>query len=239
MYGEHLPEESPRLPSQGSSPHVRGARRGVLARGQPTGVIPACTGSTSLRMGVLPGTRGHPRMYGEHRAVKDRERLHRGSSPHVRGALGEPADRVLQVGVIPACTGSTRPPPPRRTRSRGHPRMYGEHSYQERVRRWTAGSSPHVRGALTVPATCRRSDRGHPRMYGEHQCGLPDAVLNAGVIPACTGSTSLGSIHSVTPRGSSPHVRGAHPKTGMPSVSFGVIPACTGSTKVPRVSRLQ
>ena len=128
-------------------------------------------------------------MCGEHPATEPLQLSTVGSSPHVRGALGDDAGLPLHSGIIPACAGSTNcviPPSQRRT-----------------------GSSPHVRGALpkrvmandflgiipacagsTMPThTGMNTGRDHPRMCGEHA--------------SC-------SLHRFPRQGSSPHVRGAH-----------------------------
>ena len=84
----------------------------------------------------------------------------------------KPADSP--VWIIPACAGSTGPAASRRSLSRDHPRMCGEHGEHIMVGQSLTGSSPHVRGALATPRT-----RGQ----------------ETGIIPACAGSTGGGRIH--------------------------------------------
>ena len=138
----------------------------------------------------------------------------------------------LEVGIIPACAGSTGLHAIRGCSLRDHPRMCGEHTTDDSFNLDHMGSSPHVRGAHCetcpsvfetgiIPAcagsthskpTTRSSIRDHPRMCGEHRN-----------IIACI-CVSLGS---------SPHVRGAQKhcrhRRGVP----GIIPACAGSTSTP------
>ena len=71
--GEHLARIKKELPSEGSSPHTRGARAGVGDAGVEMRIIPAYAGSTR---GGASGTDDIP-----------------GSSPHTRGA----PDRGVQV----------------------------------------------------------------------------------------------------------------------------------------------
>ena len=91
------------------------------------------------------------------------------------------------------------------------------------------GSSPHARGALgdvvaalhghgIIPACAgstgastpgHTSARDHPRMRGEHG--------------TCTSAADEWG-------GSSPHARGALPRTGLVHDVAGIIPACAGST---------
>ena len=148
-------------------------------------------------------------MCGEHFVIGYKGMLKLGSSPHVRGALGDRGQS--------------------QSRARDHPRMCGEHPGLSRLFRRSSGSSPHVRGAPTahpantrpagiIPAcagstTIRRSwsdsNRDHPRMCGEH------------AVPPEPPPRRLGS---------SPHVRGALEKSVLADVQTGIIPACAGST---------
>ena len=174
------------------------------------GIIPACAGSTPVKVSIIssvwgssPHVRGaparpwgqgeargdHPRMCGEHTPCTASCRHYAGSSPHVRGA----------PGAYRTCTGKTR----------DHPRMCGEHRVidktgvvpmgiipacagstngKARSPITSKGSSPHVRGA--------RRDSTRPRGF-------------AGIIPACAGSTCSAPCLAHVFRGSSPHVRGA------------------------------
>ena len=86
MYGEHLPTASVFHPLTGSSPHVRGALNADGADDVPSGIIPACAGSTSSSASPVPQSRDHPRMCGEHFCSTEGTAESTGSSPHVRGA---------------------------------------------------------------------------------------------------------------------------------------------------------
>ena len=130
MCGEHLLRTRLRTPTEGSSPHVRGALPRVPVEGTFLGIIPACAGSTRSARRSQTAARDHPRMCGEHTARLPRTIPCRGSSPHVRGAL---------VDFVNA-----------HTHSRDHPRMCGEHSQDSSFLSSFMGSSPHVRGALQL-----------------------------------------------------------------------------------------
>ena len=147
-------------------------------------------------------------MCGEHFIISARGLGKTGSSPHVRGALRPSATIGLGCGIIPACAGSTLFCHRFFGRFRDHPRMCGEHLPESAICGHSRGSSPHVRGAPS------RSPLG---------------AVNAGIIPACAGSTPhrrvLHAHRRDHPRmcgehfcctlsiwvsvGSSPHVRGA------------------------------
>ena len=51
--------------------------------------------------------RDHPRMCGEHEQAERAFIENTGSSPHVRGARNLTFDGLDDVGIIPACAGST------------------------------------------------------------------------------------------------------------------------------------
>ena len=147
-------------------------------------------------------------MCGEHRRPLCRWSGTRGSSPHVRGALGRSPASSAKQGIIPACAGSTSSFRIVPSRCGDHPRMCGEHTYTVGALVGRRGSSPHVRGAPAGP--------------------VPD-VRAGGIIPACAGSTPCPRARSPQTRdhprmcgehrgrtvvkyrclGSSPHVRGA------------------------------
>ena len=168
-------------------------------------------------------------MRGEHQTSSNLSAPFGGSSPHARGALPEPAQGALCLGIIPACAGSTRARPRRSRVRRDHPRMRGEHRWPRRPSLQPPGSSPHARGALDLHLRHRRL---------------------AGIIPACAGSTRWASAGTAAPRdhprmrgehlpaahrlvrlrGSSPHARGALSSRPERSPSARIIPAYAGST---------
>ena len=168
MCGEHPSISDQDIQSQGSSPHVRGARSGLVRGSVSPGIIPACAGSTDSHCRPQESSRDHPRMCGEHHVLFYIYVDKWGSSPHVRGALGVTTGVVAMIGIIPACAGSTRTPLMTRCMIRDHPRMCGEHCSSSANRSASPGSSPHVRGAHWL-APLRR--------------------ISAGIIPACAGST--------------------------------------------------
>ena len=109
--GEH-PLPSNRLPLWwGSSPRARGALQGNPRRPQPPGIIPACAGSTDGPPRRPRHRRDHPRVRGEHCGSTPTPTPTRGSSPRARGAHARAPSARLDVGIIPACAGSTSRPP--------------------------------------------------------------------------------------------------------------------------------
>ena len=147
-------------------------------------------------------------MCGEHEKILLYGDAIPGSSPHVRGAHNLTVDSVQNIGIIPACAGSTAFTRQSCRIERDHPRMCGEHGAQCSAIEIELGSSPHVRGA--------------PCVFHYRSCLV-------GIIPACAGSTPMRSAGRPCRRdhprmcgehcdfdwfsgvfeGSSPHVRGA------------------------------
>ena len=107
MCGEHIVANRNCGSVQGSSPHVRGARAGRARPAGPSGIIPACAGSTLTPATSRCTSGDHPRMCGEHYGDSDFVNELEGSSPHVRGARFIKSATQDAVGIIPACAGST------------------------------------------------------------------------------------------------------------------------------------
>src|SRR5690606_32076383 len=111
----------------------------------------------------------HPRIRGEHQYRNHVPWLKTGSSPHTRGARLLYGAGRANVGIIPACAGSTWPGRSRHTPALDHPRVRGERSVRAEAMGSTVGSPPRARGAHDA---------------------LADAVVQMRIIPACAGSTN-------------------------------------------------
>ena len=85
--GEHDDGHLGHRPVEGSSPRVRGTRRGGQRHQEGTGIIPTCAGNTEPTWNSIGKKRDHPRVCGEHRVVWGLDQLSQGSSPRVRGTL--------------------------------------------------------------------------------------------------------------------------------------------------------
>ena len=96
---------------------------------------------------------------------------------------------LAQVGIIPACAGSTR--------AMQSPSVL------------KTGSSPHARGAPRSGLSAAEERWDHPRMRGEHREGEYFDAAGTGIIPACAGSTPSVLEIKTASAGSSPHARGA------------------------------
>ena len=211
-------------------PRIRGEhpRLGCLPD-RPSRIIPAYAGSTPRIVHAEQSSADHPRIRGEHVTPLPGETLACGSSPHTRGAPQHPNALPRRSRIIPAYAGSTTASHHKRSQTRDHPRIRGEHTSGTNSSSCRDGSSPHTRGARSYapPVECLRR-----------------------IIPAYAGSTSFGRLTTTPPTdhprirgehisdgstarmrgGSSPHTRGARRLNAEHHHRIRIIPAYAGST---------
>ena len=154
----------------GSSPRVRGKRRGGDDGAHGPGLIPACAGKTAAMVSSAAASMAHPRVCGENVLKSSLRRASVGSSPRVRGKHSRAARAFFELRLIPACAGKTPLHPHRGMDPRAHPRVCGENTVRLRIDWLRRGSSPRVRGKRVARA--RR-------------------VADGRLIPACAGKTRL------------------------------------------------
>ena len=172
-------------------------------------------------------------MCGEHYGRTWEEFLNLGSSPRVRGTLGDQKTKKNSRRFIPACAGNTSTPSSRREQGKVHPRVCGEHGAYTPEELQEKGSSPRVRGTQSllrlrcgcqgfIPACAGNTYRinssasgfkVHPRVCGEH----------LGKVPPCAQG-----------KGSSPRVRGTRLTESGKVTRTRFIPACAGNTNAPQ-----
>ena len=154
-------------------------------------IIPAHAGNTSRGSCAWYPRRDHPRACGEHVVERRSRRGFKGSSPRMRGTLGELVSDCLRMGIIPAHAGNTILSRDGAWDELDHPRACGEHGNRRPREVSVWGSSPRMRGTLAnniglaidpgiipahagnTPAQARtgRHGRDHPRACGEHLRG--------------------------------------------------------------------
>ena len=125
--GEHTGLTRPLRRSCGSSPRVRGTRRGLYSTTVCRRFIPAGAGNTFAIFLSVPSTPVHPRGCGEHRCAGTSPSNASGSSPRVRGTPLRNADEPAPCRFIPAGAGNTSPTAPKTPPATVHPRGCGEH----------------------------------------------------------------------------------------------------------------
>ena len=162
--GSHVRERA------GSSPRVRGKRRGVPGRAVAGRLIPACAGKTGRSSSSTGCPRAHPRVCGENHPGALLVGGRPGSSPRVRGKRSRTFQTTDAPGLIPACAGKTGWHTGRLFCGWAHPRVCGENTAQGSHIDFLAGSSPRVRGK---PGCDPRAGQGE------------------GLIPACAGKTGI------------------------------------------------
>ena len=186
--GEHLGCLRILVPTQGSSPRMRGTPTIRPVECPRRRIIPAYAGNTRRRLCWFLSPRDHPRVCGEHSLYYWAVFIKLGSSPRMRGThkcLPIPLD---YHGIIPAYAGNTGCPIALARKRWDHPRVCGEHISAFQSLSITMGSSPRMRGTLgaqlrlrvsvgIIPAyagntrpCCSRPtrNRDHPRVCGEH-----------------------------------------------------------------------
>ncbi len=125
--GEHLGSAIDTVKGWGSSPRARGALAEQETGRRAHGLIPACAGSTCAEQYVRLPKAAHPRVRGEHDATLEKGGGKPGSSPRARGAPRADPRGAAELGLIPACAGSTIPDRPSGPCRWAHPRVRGEH----------------------------------------------------------------------------------------------------------------
>ena len=150
----------------GSSPRVRGKRRGHTATHRPLRLIPARAGKTYRLRGTRNRRGAHPRACGENFVPMLRGHFGDGSSPRVRGKRvlgGERYDwggssprvrgkrpstkgMIRRERLIPARAGKTKRRLSAARMRSAHPRACGENLGIRTAQHTLCGSSPRVRG---------------------------------------------------------------------------------------------
>ena len=235
----------------GSSPRVRGTRRGRWAEASAPRFIPACAGNSSCVRPSPANHPVHPRVCGELDGA---------------GFYGAGAHRF-----IPACAGNSLSLALISRLTAVHPRVCGELENPPDADVYRAGSSPRVRGTpgrqspslprpRFIPACAGNSETGteyvlpvsgsSPRVRGTRDQKRV-AALQRRFIPACAGNSSGNALitdeTSVHPRvcgelrhrtagerqpfGSSPRVRGTRSLRGADRLRGRFIPACAGNSR--------
>ena len=148
--GEHTYWAYVSEPCVGSSPRMRGTPVIRIRAPSRTGIIPAYAGNTGEAMRQYTSNGDHPRVCGEHPVVVYFVGGLSGSSPRMRGTLGDCLVLVVGSGIIPAYAGNTGFAETVQMSLGDHPRVCGEHLKMHRPEAAVWGSSPRMRGTRVV-----------------------------------------------------------------------------------------
>ena len=172
---------------QGSSPRVRGKPAGVSQGMGWGGLIPARAGKTRTRLALPLAWPAHPRACGENAVVVAYNKSEAGSSPRVRGKLGQRREGTPLRGLIPARAGKTSSTSRTPGSKRAHPRACGENPAASAMMPRPRGLIPARAGKTHAPPPSASPSPAHPRACGENHF--------------------VGNL-TTDPEGSSPRVRG-------------------------------
>ena len=211
--GEHSPRTGSASKRLGSSPRMRGAQRALGKETVHARIIPAYAGSTLYGGVIAVHEEDHPRVCGEHLVTVAIYATLVGSSPRMRGALLPPWPGQRPERIIPAYAGSTSGGTSGSRGTRDHPRVCGEHREVPLELVHLLWIIPAYAGSTVRDQGAQAARRDHPRVCGEH---------------------SSPSSSSSCPPGSSPRMRGAHPRDVLLHLHEGIIPAYAGSTTCRR-----
>ena len=194
----------------GSSPLVRGQQTHLLETKVSSRIIPARAGPTCVFPFLERLDQDHPRSCGANNGSMNSGVKSSGSSPLVRGQLGEVFGHIVGDRIIPARAGPTRAKSARIPIPSDHPRSCGANRfvrasffYHSRIIPARAGPTYRSR-----PSSPRPSD--HPR--------------------SC-GANHLQRFRLLCALGSSPLVRGQRSRRSTWTASGRIIPARAGPTR--------
>ena len=169
--------------------------------------IPACAGNSwSVRCARWRLT-VHPRVCGEQDLAEALTQAADGSSPRVRGTVGDRGIRAVQHRFIPACAGNSPVGRWAAISRPVHPRVCGEQDELPAARAVMAGSSPRVRGTEAAPVLPEHRERFIPACAGNRAAAARRHSTPA-VHPRVCGEQPPVPVGRVPCAGSSPRVRG-------------------------------
>ena len=125
--GDHVANLKRAVATIGSSPRSRGPQCCSGLVHVALRFIPAFAGTTRRCAAARPRSSVHPRVRGDHTAMKHRASDEFGSSPRSRGPLRVGPEQPRRARFIPAFAGTTRSPRTGGHSSTVHPRVRGDH----------------------------------------------------------------------------------------------------------------
>ena len=214
--GERFVRNTRHSAKRGSSPRVRGTRRGINYLVSAHRFIPACAGNA---------------VYSQSSHL-----IATGSSPRVRGTLNCGCLSIAHKRFIPACAGNALARPTGIKRSSVHPRVCGERQSTLIALPRPRGSSPRVRGTRPYLANSGHLARFIPACAG-NAANKPYKTKRLSVHPRVCGERRKAKGLAGWNGGSSPRVRGTRAVIAVFAIFTRFIPACAGNAKWPEFAR--
>ena len=212
----------------GSSPRVRGTPAPAFRSISDCRFIPACAGNAIQRCPWIDGPAVHPRVCGERIEEAERNALHAGSSPRVRGTRHRLHGSPQPQRFIPACAGNASSSSPPRNARTVHPRVCGERASRHSPACMNRGSSPRVRGTRIRASSSAVHGRFIPACAGN--APLRRMISEGGAVhPRVCGERDVHRANFPGADGSSPRVRGTPAIACSLSLPWRFIPACAGN----------
>ena len=219
-----------RSPS-GSSPRMRGKRRQHRDVGRAHRIIPAHAGQTWLASSRCGRPTDHPRACGANPGMGSQTSRRCGSSPRMRGKLGNHGAVDGRIRIIPAHAGQTATSTCTSTRRTDHPRACGANKTETTSIPEIDGSSPRMRGKPGESQTTSKTRRIIPAHAGQTPCSCA-AISRLPDHPRACGANQLTAGVSTLTYGSSPRMRGKRNGRGRISCRMRIIPAHAGQTLI-------
>ena len=174
-----------------------------------SGLTPACAGTSARSPTSRHSMRAHPRVRGDVYADADRQSHGEGSPPRARGRLHGFGRSPPEIGLTPACAGtSRRSRHDPRHRPGSPPRARGRHAL-EFLGEVGVGLTPACAGTSTVRHGAMSRSWAHPRVRGDVGESSHDKIIKMGSPPRARGR------------------RGGDERHGLP---VGLTPACAGTS---------
>ena len=213
----------------GSSPRMRGKRRGGRLHAVGGRIIPAHAGQTRWGGRVHRQKTDHPRACGANAEAIAQAAAEDGSSPRMRGKLVGMVVFPRPKRIIPAHAGQTL----RKACFRGgltdHPRACGANEIRHLNDTIRNGSSPRMRGKRISPQFCIPYVRIIPAHAGQTQRGPRHCAYRTDHPRAC-GANQFFCFGESVGNGSSPRMRGKPDRASSNRRQLRIIPAHAGQT---------
>ena len=152
-----------------------------------------------------------------------------GSPPLARGVLELICDDLIDIGITPACAGSTYSIYIEVTCCEDHPRLRGEYIYIFKVQGDVLGSPPLARGVLHIKSMFKIFNRITPACAGSTNAHY-NLDIKARDHPRLRGEYVRYALPYPFLSGSPPLARGVLNEQSICNCDARITPACAGST---------